>query len=151
MAAPLLAFIVFQVIIKMHQYTVHERMEAQNLVSMVIPESQFRWHKTGKEILVHNRHFDIKELRKVGDQYYVTGVFDSKEDKLKQQMASAMRHASASSWIPADAMFLVFFSDAHFFRFPPPIMVPLQKLSPLFCDDYTSISPEPLSPPPIPG
>ena len=149
LAAPFLAFIVIQLVIKMHQYAIHESLESQKQVSLVIPASQFRWHKTGKEILVNNKHFDCSKVEKIGDRYYVTGIFDSKEDELEEEFEEAVRHSSETSWLPKDAMFLVFFCEAYSCQFPPPVLINLKIPSHLFCDDYTSISLEVLSPPPI--
>ena len=148
LAAPMLIFIVFLVIIKIHQHEAYKRLEEQQLVCLVIPESEFRWHKTGKEILVDNRHFDCKEVKKLADRYYVTGVFDSEEDLLEQELEGTARQSAESAWLTEDAMFLVLFSDAHDFQVDHPGIIVDKNPPPLFADDYTSICTEPLSPPP---
>ena len=151
MAAPLLTFIMIQLVIKMHQHAMYESLESQKQVSLVIPASQFRWHKTGKEILVNNRHFDCSKVQKIGDRYYVTGAFDSKEDILEEELEEAVRHSTETSCLPEEAIFLVFFSDSFSCEVCPPVLVDLKKPSQLLCDHYTSISLDVLSPPPIFG
>jgi hypothetical protein len=148
LVAPTLVFFVFLVMINIHQQRAYKRLEADQLVRLVIPENQFRWHKAGKEILVDNRHFDCKDVKKQGELYYVTGVFDKEEDLLTQKLEDAASPSSESAWLNESGLFLVFFSDTHSFQVHHPQVIADNKTHHPPSGKYTSICTEPLSPPP---
>lgn len=68
------------------QHNMREKMEKENVITIDIPENDFRWHKKNREIIVNGKMFDVKSLVKVDNIYYVSGLFDEQESILNEDL-----------------------------------------------------------------
>ena len=89
--AIILAPLSYMFILQSRQQQIRHRMKEeleQSLVQeLVIPTSELQWFKPGKEIVVDNQLFDIKNIRYSEDgNAYITGLFDKEETILVYQM-----------------------------------------------------------------
>ena len=71
--------------------TVAERLEKQHLQTLLITAAEIHWVKTGKEIVIGNRLFDVKEYHANGTSIIVTGVFDDEETAVQKQVEDIWR------------------------------------------------------------
>jgi hypothetical protein len=64
-----------------------EQLERGNLTIISIAEKDLRWHKTGKELWIENKLFDVKSINKSKSGYcIVAGLFDDAEQRLIKQL-----------------------------------------------------------------
>ncbi len=68
------------------QHEMKEKMEKENIITIDIPENNFRWHKKNREIIVNGKMFDVKSLVKVDNIYQVSGLFDEQESILNEEL-----------------------------------------------------------------
>lgn len=59
-----------------------ERMEEEYLQTIVLHPKEFIWVKTGKEIKIGHRLFDVKKIEYQNNMAVVTGLYDTDEDAL---------------------------------------------------------------------
>ena len=65
-----------------------EKLEHAGLVSITIFESDFQWHKKGKEIIYNGHYFDVKSITKLPDhKLLITGLYDYMEQKLHESIS----------------------------------------------------------------
>lgn len=79
---PTIAIFGVQVIILVARIEAHELLEKKSLTTLVLAPKSIIW-KSGKEVLVAGKLFDIKSshLNKAGN-YVLTGLYDDQETKL---------------------------------------------------------------------
>jgi hypothetical protein len=56
-----------------------EKLESEQLQTLIIPIKNFRWYEEGREIVFEGMMFDVRSVTKQGDNYVVTGLFDHME------------------------------------------------------------------------
>jgi hypothetical protein len=61
------------------KYTVDERLETEELVTLTIPFSKIQWMEEGREIMIDGRMFDIKSYVEKEGSLIATGVYDDRE------------------------------------------------------------------------
>lgn len=59
-----------------------EKLEADQLQTVIIPVEHFRWYEENREIIVDGMMFDVKSIQLENDHYVVTGLFDEAETEL---------------------------------------------------------------------
>ena len=59
-----------------------EKLESAQLQTVIIPVEQFRWYEENREIVVDGTMFDVKSIKREGNNYIVTGLFDEAETKM---------------------------------------------------------------------
>ena len=62
-----------------------ERLEKEHVQTVLIAAAEIHWVKSGKEILIGYRLFDVKEYHANETSIIVTGVFDNEETAVKKQ------------------------------------------------------------------
>ncbi len=68
------------------QHDMKEKMEKEIVITIEIPENDFRWHKKNREIIFQGKMFDVKSLVKVDNIYHVSGLFDEQESILNEEL-----------------------------------------------------------------
>ena len=61
------------------KYTVSERLESEELLTVTIPVSKVEWMEEGKEIMVEGKMFDIQTYFEKDGVFTATGLFDERE------------------------------------------------------------------------
>ena len=79
---PCLFCLYFQVKHHLIRVEMREKLERENLQTIVIPANEFRWYEEGREIIVEGTMFDVKTIVRRGDNYIITGLFDEAETEL---------------------------------------------------------------------
>ena len=71
--------------------TVAERLEKQHLQTVFIAKEEVNWTKSGKELLIGNRLYDVKEYHFIPNGMIVTGIFDDEETAVQKQVEDIWR------------------------------------------------------------
>lgn len=79
---PCLYCLYFQVTQHMIKAEMRERLERENLQTIIIPVKDFRWYEENREIVVDGTMFDVKTIERRNDDYIITGLFDEAETQL---------------------------------------------------------------------
>jgi hypothetical protein len=79
---PCLYCLYFQVKQQAIRMEMEERLESEQVQTVVVPVNEFRWYEEGREILVDGMMFDVKSMREENGNYIITGLFDENETKL---------------------------------------------------------------------
>jgi hypothetical protein len=72
-------------------FVVHEmkeKLEREELHEVRISKSSIRWVKAGKECMINNRMFDVKDQTASGDSVVLRGLYDDKEKEIIARMES---------------------------------------------------------------
>ena len=85
--------IVKQKIIQQQQ---QERLESESLQTITISTENLHWIKPQKEALVDGKLFDVRSFKKEEDHISLTGFFDSREDKLVQNIKDLVHQKNRS-------------------------------------------------------
>jgi hypothetical protein len=80
----------------------HEKLEKENFQTISIPESEFKWFKKNREIIVDRKMFDVKLIEKKDGVYYVTGIFDEMETALNNQLEKTSENKNSSAGTSTD-------------------------------------------------
>lgn len=80
-----------------------ERLEEEALQTISIPLQELIWLKKGKEILISNKRFDVKEIALKKNMAFVSGLFDDEEEALVKKINK--QHSSQQTvllkiWFP---------------------------------------------------
>lgn len=78
-----LSILVKQKFIQFHH---HEKLETEQLQTIIVTAENIHWVKKGKEVLVAGKLFDIKYFEKKNGRLILTGFFDKEEDDLYDQL-----------------------------------------------------------------
>ena len=68
------------------EQSMEEAMETENLQTISLPTEEIVWLKKGKEVLIKNQLFDVKSYKKQGSITIIKGLFDIKENELKNKL-----------------------------------------------------------------
>jgi hypothetical protein len=93
---PCLYCIYFQAKSYMIWRQMEEKLESEQLQTLIIPVKSFRWYEEGREIVFEGMMFDVKSITRQGDKYVVTGLFDHLETKLNLAMGRIQREQGNS-------------------------------------------------------
>jgi hypothetical protein len=84
---PVLVTCTFFIHQSMLRHQAEEQLERENLTIITIAEKDLRWHKSGKELWIENKLFDVKSISKSNQGYCIVfGLFDDEEQRLIQQL-----------------------------------------------------------------
>ena len=79
---PCIYCLFFQVKHHLIREEMREKLERENLQTITIPVTEFHWYEEDREIIVDGTMFDVKSIRRNGDHYIITGLFDEAETEL---------------------------------------------------------------------
>jgi hypothetical protein len=65
-----------------------EKLEREELLEIRVPARSIKWNKSGKECMINNRMFDVKELSTSGDSVVLKGLYDDQEKEIVARMGS---------------------------------------------------------------
>ena len=79
---PCLYCLYFQVKHHLIREEMREKLERDNLQTVIVPVNEFRWYEEDREIIVDGTMFDVKTVTRRGNNYIITGLFDEAETEL---------------------------------------------------------------------
>lgn len=68
------------------KHEMEERMEREELQTLVLDIATIRWEKKEKEIWLGDQLFDIKEMKQEGNKLIVKGLYDHKEKEILSKL-----------------------------------------------------------------
>lgn len=69
------------------QYEMLEKLENSTLQTIVLKVKDIHWKKKGKELIIENSLFDVKNIEKINNSTYkVIGLFDKEEKKIMEDV-----------------------------------------------------------------
>ena len=95
-ALPVFSVFVFQLRQKAVQHHMKEELEKQLLQTITISENDVHWAKSGKELWLNNRMFDVKSYKNENGAYIFTGLYDDEETILVHQVQKNQQQESTS-------------------------------------------------------
>lgn len=111
-AAPLF-FSVYTIIEKkIIEEQMEEKMEHENLQTVTLNAASIIWLKINKEMLINGEPFDVKTITTNGNRVTVSGLFDGKETKLRNQL-QAFNNTSGRSASTNKSLLLMFFTICY--------------------------------------
>lgn len=81
-AVPLFFSLKFVVQEELIQQSVEEKMKLKTLQTITVAKAEIVWVKAGKEILLDEKFFDVKQFQIKDGMVTLTGYFDTEEDDL---------------------------------------------------------------------
>jgi hypothetical protein len=111
LATPLIWNTIALVREKLHFYDMQETMEQAALHTLHVPESSAQWTKSGKEIRINGKLFDVKWHRASDGMLTVTGLFDEEEEQISKSL-SAYQNTSQPFTEPTILLLANFFTPA---------------------------------------
>jgi hypothetical protein len=108
---PFLFWLVHFTAEQVNRYHIHEKLENENIQSIIITSNEFRWVKQNEEILINNKLFDVKKYVQKGNSFTFWGVFDTVEDAITLQIKKLERSTNQSS-LPYHSLLLKLLSPA---------------------------------------
>ncbi len=120
-ALPLVYITILQVQEQINRHQMMERLEEEALQTISIPVQKLIWVKRGKEILVGDKRFDVKEIIFKNNLAIVTGLFDEEEEAIMKKMN---RHHSSQQI----AMFKIWFPVFQNVHREPNTVIPVRWL-----------------------
>jgi hypothetical protein len=74
-----------------------ERLEKDNLQTLIIESDQLVWEEEGKELMIEGTLFDVKEIKQLENgKTEIIGLFDQQETEIKK-LASDLAASSSST------------------------------------------------------
>lgn len=73
------------------RHAMEEKLEHQHLDTLRIAAKDLVWYKKGKEVMIGQRLFDVKQLTREGETVVLTGLYDEDETLVKQQLSQLMK------------------------------------------------------------
>jgi hypothetical protein len=74
-----------------------ERLEKDNLQTLIIESDQLVWEEEGKELMIEGTLFDVKEIKQLENgKIEIIGLFDQQETEIKK-LASDIAASSSST------------------------------------------------------
>lgn len=108
---PFLFWLVHFTAEQVNRYQIHEKLEHENIQSIVLADNDFKWIKQNEEILIHNQLFDVKKYTQSGNSFTFWGVFDTVEDAIALQLKKLEQTTNQSS-LPYHSLLLKLLSPA---------------------------------------
>lgn len=96
---------------QLHFFDMQEKMEQAALHTLHVPESSVQWTKTGKEILINGKLFDVRSHTSSEGMLTVTGLFDEEEEQITKSLSA---HQNPNQPFTASSILLLtnFFTPA---------------------------------------
>lgn len=69
-------------------HKVKEKLECEQLTEIMFSRHSIQWVERGKECLINNRMFDVKELRITGDTVVLLGLYDDQEKQILARLGA---------------------------------------------------------------
>lgn len=82
---PAITPLIIQIKIAWIKMEAERRLETNNLQVVHIPVKNVKWVKQGKEMIINNRLFDVKDFLQNATEIIVTGIYDDIETALEKQ------------------------------------------------------------------
>jgi len=83
---PCLLFVYYQSAQWYIRHEMEEKLENEQLQTIVIPVSDVKWYKENKEIIVEGKLFDVKSVAYHDEMASFTGLYDHQETNIKAQL-----------------------------------------------------------------
>ena len=83
---PCLLFVYYQSAQWYIRHEMEEKLEKEQLQTIVIPVSDVKWYKENKEIIVGEKLFDVKSVVYRDGMASFTGLYDHQETNIKAQL-----------------------------------------------------------------
>lgn len=97
LALPGTLFVSYQVKQWRIKHLMEERLEKDNLQTLIIESDQLVWEEEGKELMIEGTLFDVKEIKQLENgKTEIKGLFDQQETEIKK-LASDLATSSSSS------------------------------------------------------
>lgn len=81
----------FQAEQQITRHRMKEKLESDELQTVVVPVKDFRWYEENREIVVNGLMFDVESITRHGDNYVITGLFDEYETELNIALGKLQR------------------------------------------------------------
>lgn len=94
---PLLFSVFLLVRQKLIQQEAVENLETASLQTITIRYADLHWLKSGEEVVIDGKLFDVRSYTLVNDQISLTGLYDGKEDELLQQMTTMIQQKNGNN------------------------------------------------------
>lgn len=91
-AIPLFLSVKFILEENLIQQEVEEKMNSFVLQSVNIGKTDIAWVRNGKEILIGDKYFDVRDIETSGDVLILTGYFDTEETNLLAAFTNYTEH-----------------------------------------------------------
>jgi hypothetical protein len=144
LALPLIIIVVLQLWQVYLSNTAYERMEEENVQTLVVESSRVVWKEAGREVTIDGEYFDLVSWSLKDGKYTFTGVFDKEETAIAAMLE---KQSSTSNFISRLLLFsqcfaamLSLISFMFFSRF--------QKSLSFFSSQYKFLFQKIIAPPP---
>lgn len=76
-----------------------ERLDAEELVKVVLPVKEVIWEEEGKELWVGDRMFDVASYSIVNGHYHLTGAYDDDETEVAGSLIHLLLSKNGDSFL----------------------------------------------------
>jgi hypothetical protein len=94
-----------------------EKLEAEQLKTYRILQSEFHWNEEGKELLYKNQLYDVQSFYFIDSTLIFTGILDEEETVIEQQLTNLLNDPSAEEKLKTIALNIF-----NFMAFLPPLI-----------------------------
>ncbi|HMO33503.1 MAG TPA: hypothetical protein PKE07_10965 [Lacibacter sp.] len=125
-----------------------ERLEKKNLEKVVVAKAGVQWIKNRRECLVNGLLFDVHRLEDRGTTLVLTGLYDTREEELKEQLRRTLPHSTGTALQSCLQFYRLLLAPVA--EIPDNIVI-TQSILPTFpeiCNRYCFSQPDPVTPPP---
>ncbi|CAN5886829.1 hypothetical protein BH11BAC4_BH11BAC4_22430 [soil metagenome] len=113
LAMPLL-FSVYTIVEKqLIEYEMEEEFGEGNLLTITIDPADILWFEENREAAIHGKMFDVKTIHRNGNKLVLTGLFDTREDKLKEKLQAFNDHGKRPLSAKTSLLILLFSTYSH--------------------------------------
>ena len=144
---PLCWFLVMELQQLYVQHEMVEKLEKENVITIVLAAGEFYWYEKNKEIIVHHKMFDVKEYKVSNGKYIFKGLFDSEETAIKKAVASSGK-SNLIHTLAANLISLASYHQSNFSEPSPVTFSFLQKQFAFISFPYESFLADITGPPP---
>jgi len=110
--APVLIFTGFLVKQKYIQHQMHEQLERTSLSTITVNTTDITWLNEGKEAEIKGRLFDVKSVKASGGVITLTGLYDEKENELKEEFDGLIKEKKGDTSPLNEMVLKILFSPA---------------------------------------
>jgi len=116
-ALPLLFLVLLQGLQQVAQVAAKRRLEEESLQTITLLKSELHWVKKGKELRLHGKLFDVKNLQERGTTITVTGFYDEAETGIANLLAQNTNQRGQNTWLVSLLGALRYFGRFSLFAF----------------------------------
>ena len=107
-----------------------EKLEEDNLQTLVIAANQLVWEKEGRELIIEGTLFDVKKINPLPNgTVEVIGLFDRQETAIKKMASDLTASSSSAEKNSKLGAKIISFTLFHQFTDFPPLVPPGENLS----------------------